>query len=103
MLNPVFIPGRVPSVEMKQAEFESLLFVDVADRAASERTPQPGEAKYYRRPWLQLRDEMVASGAKTVAELRADRIVAFYQSTSAADRGLLATLRNLFGGTPSSD
>jgi hypothetical protein len=88
---------------MNQAEFESLLFVDVADMAATEPTPQPGEAKYHRRPWLQLRDEMLASGAKTVAELRADRIAAFYQSTRAADQGLLRALRGLFGGTPSSN
>ena len=88
---------------MNQAEFESLLFVDVADMAATEPTPQPGEAKYHRRPWLQLREEMLASGAKSVAELRADRVVAFYQLTRAADRGLLSSLRSLFGGTPSSN
>ena len=88
---------------MNQAEFESLLFVDVADMAATEPTPQPDEAKYHRRPWLQLRDEMVDSGARTVGELRADRIRAFYRATSVADRGLLGSLRRAFGGTPSSN
>jgi hypothetical protein len=68
-------------VEMKRAEFESLLFVEVADRAVAEPTPPPGTDKYYRRPWLQLRDEMVAGGALTVADLRGDRIVAFYHAT----------------------
>jgi hypothetical protein len=88
---------------MKQAEFKSLLFVDVVDRAAAEPASPPGESKYYRRPWLQLRDEMVDSGARTVGELRADRIRAFYRATSVADRGLLGSLRRAFGGTPSSN
>lgn len=86
---------------MKQAEFESLLFVDVADRAAAEPTPPPGTDKYYRRPWLQLRDEMVASGAETVANLRADRIVAFYHSTQPANIGVKSIFTGLFSGRSS--
>ncbi len=58
--------------------------------------------KYYGRPWLQLRDEMIASEAKTVAELRADRIVAFYHSTNPPRRGLLTALRDLFVSTSST-
>jgi hypothetical protein len=88
---------------MKQAEFKSLLFVDVVDRATAEPTSPPGGSKYYRRPWLQLRDERVDSGARTVGELRADRVRAFYRATSAADRGLLGSLRRVFGGVPSSN
>jgi hypothetical protein len=84
---------------MTQAEFKSLLFVDVVDRAAAEPAPPPGESKYHRRPWLQLRHEMVDSGARTVGELRADRIRVFYRATSVADRGLLGSLRRVFGGT----
>jgi hypothetical protein len=86
---------------MNQAEFKSLLIIDVADRAAAEPPAPPEESKYYRRPWLQLRDEMVASGAKTVAELRADRIAALYRATNASDRGPLSPIRRLFGGRPS--
>jgi hypothetical protein len=81
---------------MNQAEFESLLFVDVADRAAAEPAPPEDADKYYRRPWLQLRDEMIASNAQTVAALRADRIVAFYHSTNGADQGLLSALKSRF-------
>jgi hypothetical protein len=83
---------------MKQAEFESLLFVEVADRAAAEPTPRPGTDKYYRRPWLQLRDEMVAGDALTVADLRADRIVAFYHATQPANRGVKSIFKGLLSG-----
>lgn len=86
---------------MTQAEFESLLFIEVADRAAAEPPPPPGEPKYYGRPWLQLRDEMVASGAETVAALPAKRIAVFYQATRPANGGVKKMLKGLFGG-PSS-
>jgi hypothetical protein len=86
---------------MKQSEFESLLFIEVADRAAAEPTPPPGADKYDRRPWLQLRDEMVANNAHTVGELRADRIVAFYHCTNSVTGGLLSAIRGLFEGSPS--
>ena len=89
-------------VGMKQAEFESLLFVEVADRAAAEPAPPPGKPKHYGRPWAQLRDEMVASGAKTVQELPASRILVFYQLTRPANGGVLSTLRRFFGGTSAS-
>jgi hypothetical protein len=87
---------------MKQAEFESLMFVEVADRAAVEPPPQPGTLTYYGRPWTQLRDEMVASGAMTVEGLPADRVAVFYRVTKSADEGTLSTLRSLFGGRSSS-
>lgn len=83
---------------MRQAEFESLLFVEVADRAATEPAPSANEGTYGGRPWTRLRDEMLGSGAKTVEELRADRIAAFYKATNRADRGVLSSLRGLFGG-----
>jgi len=86
---------------MKQAEFESLLFVDVADRAAAEPVPAPGTDKYYRRPWLRLGDEMVAGGAETVAELRAAQIVALYHSTQPANTGVKSTFKGLFSGRSS--
>ena len=85
---------------MTQAEFESLLFIDVADRAAAESSPPHGKPKYYGRPWLQLRDEMMASRAQTVAELPAKRIAAFYHATRPANGGK-RVLGRLFGG-PSS-
>jgi hypothetical protein len=40
----------------------------------------PLHPAYYGRPWTQLRDEMVASGAKTVKELKPRRIAVFYGS-----------------------
>ena len=86
---------------MTQAEFESLLFIDVADRAAAESAPPNDKPKYHGRPWLQLRDEMVASGARTIAELPAKRIAVFYHSTRPANGGAKKVLRGLFGG-PSS-
>lgn len=84
---------------MKQAEFESLLLVEVADRAAAEPDPPPGTDKCYGRPWLQLRDEMVACGAQTVAELRPDRITAFYYSTNPPVAGPLNAVKGLFAST----
>ena len=86
---------------MTQAEFESLLFIDVADRAAAESSPPHGKPKYYGRPWLQLRDEMVASGARTVADLPAKRIAVFYYATRPGNGSAKRMLRGLFGG-PSS-
>jgi hypothetical protein len=82
---------------MDNAEFESLLFVDVADRAAGEAVPPHDKPKYYGRPWLQLRDEMVASGAPTVAELPAHRINAFYRSTQSGHGNTTRIFRRLFG------
>lgn len=82
---------------MRQADFEALLFVDVAERAASERTPQEGEPKYGGRPWTQLRDTMLASGAMSVAELPEQAIAAYYRSTGSADRGVMSALKGLFG------
>lgn len=86
---------------MTQAEFESLLFIDVADRAAAESSPPHSKSKYYGRPWLQLRDEMAASGARTVAHLPAKRIAVFYYATRPGNGGAKRVLRGLFGG-PSS-
>ena len=83
---------------MTQAEFESLLFIEVADRAAAESPPPHGKPKYYGRPWLQLRDEMVASGAHTVADLPAKRITTFYQATLPGNGSARSILRRLFGG-----
>jgi hypothetical protein len=79
---------------MRQMEFTSLLFVDVEERAAAEAgCPLPGKPAYYGRPWTQLRDEMVVSGAKSVAELSASRIAVFYHSTKVARGGLLLRMR----------
>jgi hypothetical protein len=79
---------------MKRAEFEALLFVEVADRARDESAFARGDRG---RPWTQLRDEMLASGAKTVEELRAEKIASFYKSTNAAEGGVLAAFKGLFG------
>ena len=81
------------------AEFETLRFIDVADRAAAESPPPHGKPKYYGRPWRQLRDEMVASRAQTVAELPAKRIAVFSHATRPANGG--RRLGGLFSG-PSS-
>jgi hypothetical protein len=83
---------------MQQAEFESLLFVDVEEYAAAEHTPPEGKPKYHGRPWTQLRDEMLAAGAMSVAELPDRAIEIAYRSTKAAHRGVRSTLRGLFGG-----
>jgi hypothetical protein len=82
---------------MQQAEFESLLFVDVEENAAAERTPAEGGAKYDRRPWTELRDRMLASGALSVAELPERTIEGFYRSTGSANRGMVNALKGLFG------
>jgi hypothetical protein len=87
---------------MKPEEFEALLFIEVADRAATEPPPEHGKPKHYGRPWTQLRDEMVASGAKTVHELSSSRILVFYQLTRPANGGALSSLRRFFGGASAS-
>jgi hypothetical protein len=84
---------------VKQAEFKSLLFVDVADRAASERAPAPGGSTYEGRPWSRLRDEMLAGGAESVGELRSSEVVVFYHLTQSASGGVLSAFRNLFEGS----
>lgn len=83
---------------MKQAEFESLLFVDVEERAAAEAAPEEGKPRYQGRPWTQLRDEMVASGSLTVGAVPPKQVVFFYRSTRSADGGVLTALRGLFNG-----
>jgi hypothetical protein len=83
---------------MKLADFESLLFVDVEERAAAEPTPQPGHAKYHGRPWTRLRDEMVVNGSMTVADLPSGQIKLFYRSTKSGDEGGKAFSQRLFGG-----
>jgi len=80
---------------MRQTEFESLMFVDVEARAAAEAGPRPGKPKYYGRPWTQLREEMVTSGAKTVGELSTNRVAVYYHSTKPADRSAVHRLRRL--------
>lgn len=85
---------------MRQTDFESLLFVEVEKRAATEAGPPDGKPRYYGRPWTQLRDEMVASGARTVGELSTRRIAAYYQSTKSASGGAMSALKRLFGSAP---
>jgi hypothetical protein len=86
---------------MKRSEFDALLFVDVAERAAGEGAAPPSKPKYYGRPWSELRDEMVASGAKTVRELPARRIAVFYPKMVPANGGAKSIFRGLFGGISS--
>ena len=83
---------------MQQVEFESLLFVDVEEHAAAEHAPPEGKPKYHGRPWTKLRDEMLAAGAMSVAELPDRAIEVAYRSTKSADRGVRGALRGLFGG-----
>jgi len=83
---------------MDHTEFESLLFVDVEEHAAAESAPPEGKPKYHGRPWTQLRDKMLATGAMSVAGLP-DRVIEIsYRSTKSADRGVRSALRGLFGG-----
>jgi hypothetical protein len=82
---------------MKRAAFESLLFVDVEDRAAPEPAPQPAQPRYFGRPWSQLRDEMIAKGASTVAELPAKTIESFYRSTESVNSAT-SIFKGLFSG-----
>ena len=84
---------------MTQAEFESLLFVDVEDRAATEMAAAPGEPRYDGRPWTRVRDEMVATGSLTVGDLSPKQIARFYRSTNSEGRGVMSALRGLFGGS----
>ena len=73
-------------------EFESLLFVDVEERAAGEPVPPEDKPRYHGRPWSQMRDAMLAGGAATVAELPASAVAAFYRSTSSAG-GVMSAFR----------
>ena len=82
---------------MKRAAFESLLFVDVEDKAATEPAPQLGQPKYEGRPWSHLRDEMIAKGSTRVAELPTNQIESFYGSTQSAQRSK-SMFRGLFSG-----
>ena len=86
------------------SEFKSLPFVDVAARASFEsgydRTPvwEPYPSNGKPKHWLRLRDEMIASGAKTVADLPAERITAFYHSIESGDGSASSVFKRLFGG-----
>ena len=82
---------------MKRAAFESLLFGDVEDRAATEPAPQLDKPKYDGRPWPHLRDEMIAYGSTSVAELPTNQIESFYGSTQSARRAK-SMFRGLFSG-----
>jgi hypothetical protein len=81
---------------MHKADFESLLFVDVEERAAAEHTPPEGKPRHAGRPWTQLRDQMLASGSMSVAELPERMIATFYRSTGSVDRGVMSALKELF-------
>ncbi len=82
---------------MKRAAFESLLFVDVEEKAATEPAPHRDKPKYDGRPWSHLRDEMVARGSTTVADLPAKQIESFYRSTQSAQRAK-SKFMGLFSG-----
>jgi hypothetical protein len=86
----------------RQTDFESLMFTDVEKRAEGDAGPPQGKPKYYGRPWTQLRDEMLASGARTVGELSTNRIAVHYHSTGSAHSGLVDSLKRLFGTTSSA-
>jgi hypothetical protein len=83
---------------MKRAAFESLLFVDVEEKAATEPAPQLDKPKYEGRPWSHLRDEMIARGSSTVVDLPANQIESFYGSTGSAKRSK-SMFRGLFSGS----
>ena len=83
---------------MEQAEFEALLFIDVEKRAAAEPAEQPGHPRYNGRPWTRLRDEMVATGSRTVADLPPGKVTLFYRSTKSAHADEKRFFRGLFGG-----
>ena len=78
------------------------MFVDVEERAGAEAGPPQGKPKYYGRPWTQLRDEMLASGARTVGELSANRVAVYYHSTRSAYGSVIDSLKRLFGTTSSA-
>ena len=94
-------PTPLRSGVMRQAEFESLLFVDVEKRAATEPAPAAGEPRYYGRPWTRVRDEMLATGSLTVGDLPRRDIARFYRTTNSEDNGggVMSALRGLFGGS----
>lgn len=83
---------------MRRAEFESLLFVDVEERATAEPVPQHGEPQYHGRPWTRLRDEMLATGSETITALPANKIELSYRSTNSLDRSVTRFFRHVFGG-----
>lgn len=95
---PIFHGGWVASIGVKESEFELLLFVDVEERASAEPDQQPGKPKYSGRPWTRLRDEMVATGVRTITELPAGQIRLFYASTKSTDDNAKSIFRRLFGG-----
>jgi hypothetical protein len=86
----------------RQTDFESLMFVEVEERATGEAGPPQEKPKYYGRPWTQLRDEMLASGARTVGELSTNRVAVYYQSTSSAYGSVIGSLKRLFGTASSA-
>jgi hypothetical protein len=86
----------------RQTDFESLMFVEVEERAAAEAGPPQEKPKYYGRPWTQLRDEMLASGARTVGELSSNRVALYYHSTRSAQSSVVDSLKRLFGAAPSA-
>jgi hypothetical protein len=86
----------------RQTDFESLMFVEVEERAEAEAGPPQGRPKYYGRPWTQLRDEMLASGARTVGQLSPNRIAVHYHSTRSAYGSVIDSLRRLFGPASSA-
>ena len=96
--SPISHPVSVPSAAMKQAEFESLMFIDVEERAAAEPAPEVGKPKYHGRPWTRLRDEMLASGSPTVADLPAKQIALFYRATKSTEGSVMSAFRGLFNG-----
>lgn len=88
---------------MRRTDFDSLVFVEVEERAGTEAAVSPhGTPKYYGRPWTQLRDEMLASGARTVRELPTSRVAAYYYSTKSADGSVTLLLQRLFGTASSA-
>ena len=78
---------------MKRPAFESLLFVDVEDRAGVELAPQLDKPKYFGRPWSHLRDQMIANGSSIVVDLPAKQIESFYRSTQSSK-----SAKNMFRG-----
>jgi hypothetical protein len=82
---------------MKRAAFESLLFVDVEEKAATEPARQLDKPKYFGRSWSHLRDEMIARGSSAVADLPANQIESFYRLTESSNSGK-GMFRGLFSG-----
>jgi hypothetical protein len=78
------------------------MFVDVEERAGAEAGPLQGKPRYYGRPWSQLRDEMVASGARTVGELSTNRVAVYYHSTRIPYGSVIYALKRIFGAISST-